>query len=61
MNRAKEDKTKKKVLTIKMSLEYPPHGKFEKFKKGQPRPKYSAKDKRAPLIQYDKSQEEVIK
>ena len=39
MSRAKEDKMKKKVLTIKMSLEYPPHGKFEKFKKGQPHPK----------------------
>ena len=35
--------------------------KFEKYKKGQPRPKYSAKDKRAPLIQYDKNQEGVIK
>ena len=26
---------KKKVLTIKMLLGYPPQGKFEKFKKGE--------------------------
>ena len=52
---------RKKVLTIKISLEYPPHGKFGKYKKGQPRPKYSAKDKRAPLIQYDKNLDGVIK
>ena len=61
MNKAKEERMKKRVLTVKMSLEYPPHGKFEKYKKGQPCPKYSAKDKRAPLIQCDKNQEEVIK
>ena len=58
---AKEDKMRKKVLTIKMSLEYLPHGKFEQYKKGQPRPKYSTKDKRVPLIQYDKNQESVMK
>ena len=45
---------RKKVLTINMSLEYPLYRKFKKYKRGQPRPKYSAKDKRAPLIQYDK-------
>ena len=57
----KEGKMKKVVSEVKMTLEYPPHGKFEQYKKGQPRPRYSAKDKRAPRIQYDKRQEDIIK
>ena len=61
VNPAKEGKMREKVLKVKMSLEYPPHGKFEQYKKGQPHPRYSAKDKRAPLIQYEKNQENVIK
>ena len=60
-NPAKEGKMRKKVLKVKILLEYPTHGKFEQYKKEQPRPRYSAKDQRAPHIQYDKNQENVIK
>ena len=42
---AKEGKMKKVVLEMKMSLEYPPHGNFEQYKREQPNPKYSAKKK----------------
>ena len=52
---AKKEKTKKEILVVKMTLEYPPHGESKQYKDGQPRPRYSAKDKRDPRIQYDKA------
>jgi hypothetical protein len=57
----KEVRMKKVVLEVKMTLEYPPHGNFQQYKKGQPRPRHSVKDKRAPCIQYDKRQDDIIK
>ena len=57
----KKYKIKKVVLVVTMTLEYPPHGEFKQYKKGQPRARYSAKDKRSPRIQYDKRQDDIIK
>ena len=61
MPSAKKENMKKEVLVMKMTLEYPPHGEFKQYKKGQPHPKYSAKDKRAPRIQYDRRHKKIIK
>ena len=54
-------KMKRVVLVVNMTLEYPPHGDFKQYKKGQPHPRYSAKDKRTPRIQYNKHNEDIIK
>ena len=57
---AKQEKMKKEVLVVNMTLEYPPHGEFKQYKKEQPRPRYQVKDKRAPRIQYDKRHKDII-
>ena len=46
---------------IEVTLVYPPHSEYVPYKKGQPRPKYSAKNKRVLLVRYDKSKEQQIK
>ena len=51
----------KVVLVMMMTLKYQPHGEFKQYKKGQPCPRYQAKDKRSPRIQYNIHHKDTIK
>ena len=51
----------KEVLVIKITLGYPPHGEFKQYKKGTPRPRHKATNKRGPCIQYNRNQEQASK